>query len=82
MMKSPILKTAPDAKIPRIEEKSLKTKSKNDRFKLKKTRFAEMLRNEMRINFSIEKGRIQYPFEEILGKFIKKIQMRQFPKDE
>lgn len=65
-----------------ILEDFLKKQLKDNRPRLKKTKFAENLRDEMRKNFSVEKGRTQYAFEKILGNFIKKIQMRQFPKDE
>ncbi len=64
-----------------IVEDFLKNQVNNDRLKLKKTKFAEKLRDEMRKNFFVKKGRTQYAFEKILGNFIEKIQMRQFPKN-
>ena len=64
-----------------ILENFLKIQLNDDRQNLKKTKFAENLRDEMRKNFRVEKGRTQYVFEKILGDFVTKIQMRQFPKE-
>jgi len=65
----------------KIIEKFMRRITKNDKFKLKKPKFAEKLLDEMRENFSIRKRENQYPFEKILGQFINEIQMRKFPEE-
>lgn len=59
-----------------LVEKYLKVKLKNEKHRLKKPLFAKKLKN----NIILEgKNRKRYPFEEILGKFASKIQMKTFP---
>ena len=61
-----------------LVEKYLKIKLNNEEFELKKTLFARKLKN----NIVLEgKNRKRYPFEEILGKFATKIQMKTFPEE-
>lgn len=60
-----------------IIEEFLKIKLNNPNYKLKKTQYAEHLATVLRKNLSL--GVKRYPFEDPLGKFIKKIQKRQFP---
>jgi len=62
-----------------LVEHFLSQKLNNPRFELKKTIFARNLLTVMRNNLSQSKRNREYPFEEILGKFISKIQKKKYP---
>lgn len=66
-------------KFEKIIEERIKSIIGNPNYVLKKTKFAEHLREVMRKELSKSEGRRQYPFEEILGKFVEKIQSKKFP---
>jgi len=61
-----------------LVENYLKLKLRNDKFKLKKPLFAKKLKNNILLEGN---GRKIYPFEDILGKFVTKIQMKTFPEE-
>lgn len=60
-------------------EQFLSEKLENLRFELKKTDFAHNLLTVMRKNLSQSERKKKYPFEEILGKFISRIQKKKYP---
>jgi len=62
-----------------IVENFLSIKLENPRFKLKKKDFAQHLLNVMRKNLSQPNRSTKYPFEEIIGKFISRIQKKKYP---
>lgn len=61
-----------------LVEKYLKIKLENDNLKLKKPLFAKKLKDNIIFR---GKYRRKYPFEDILGKFAMKIQMKTFPEE-
>jgi len=68
----------PEEKYEDLVENYLKVILKNDRVKLKKPLFAKKLNNYSTFE---GKDRKIYPFEDILGKFATKIQMKTFPEE-
>jgi len=62
-----------------LVEVFLAEKIDNPAFELKKTQFASNILSVMRDNFSIKNRSEKYPFEDILGKFISKIQKKKYP---
>jgi len=62
-----------------LVEGFLAEKLDNPTFELKKTEFANNLLISMRKNLSQSNRSNKYPFEEILGKFVSKIQKKKYP---
>ena len=62
-----------------IAEECLKIILKNASYEFKKTKFAKYLLDVIRKNLSMAERKRKYPFEEILGKFVSKIQKKKYP---
>jgi len=60
-------------------ENFLRKKLQNPTFEIKKTHFAQHLLSIMRKNLSQTNRSKKYPFEEVIGKFVSRIQKKKYP---